>query len=163
MAKFTKVSYWETELLKSWFDKSDVLVEHLFQLSATFTDVSQDWNHTTTEDTEPNIAQAIRKLPPNKSFSHLIKHICTKICVTQGLNTSGAHEEAYSFIFLFRLCGKTTKSETTFGGARATHLGETAAYLDQYQQTASSGTCLWFPESRTWGCPQTGPHRPGTL
>lgn len=35
-----KVSYWETELLKGWFHKSDVLVEHLFQLSATFTDVS---------------------------------------------------------------------------------------------------------------------------
>lgn len=35
-----KVSYWETELLKGWFHKSDVLVEHLFQLSAAFTDVS---------------------------------------------------------------------------------------------------------------------------
>lgn len=39
-AKNLKVSYWETELLKCWFHKGDVLVEHLFQLSATFTDVS---------------------------------------------------------------------------------------------------------------------------
>ena len=45
----------------------------------------------------------------------------------------------------------------------SSYLDVTAACLDLCQQTASSGTGLWFPGSRTWGCPQTGPRRPDTL